>query len=119
MKQEQIIAAARQLQEARLRAIQDLIEKTETVNSLQTKAAEKRAALEKEISEETKTSKLQHTAAYKKAITAGWSETELRKLGLGGPKKTKPRTKPVAPAEPEQQLESAPQHQDHQQWNQN
>jgi hypothetical protein len=93
---EQAVERARRLQEDRLIAVQKVAEARHHLTEVQEAGAREIADLQARVAERTKAAERDDVRAYNAALSAGWSEEELRKIGLAEPEK-KARAKRRAP----------------------
>lgn len=103
---EEAEARANQLQKERLSAIRGLAEARQNVVDVRAEADRRRADLERELSASISAAERDDVMKYNAAQSAGWTDTELRKIGFDEPDK-KQRTRkraarkspaPVTPA---------------------
>lgn len=103
---EEAEARATQLQQERLSAIRGLAEARQNVADVRADADRRRADLERELSASVSGAERDDVVKYNAALSAGWTDAELRKIGFDEPDKkqrTRKRaarksTAPTAPA---------------------
>lgn len=102
---EEAEARASQLQQERLSAIRGLAEARQNVVDMRANADRRRADLERELAGQINDAERADVQRYNAALSAGWTDAELRKIGFDEPDK-KQRTrkraarKPSSPATP-------------------
>ena len=89
---EEALERAKQAQEERLNAVTDLVTKRQQNADAQEHAERRRRELETELSAQLKDAENADVVAYSRALNVGWTEQELKKIGLPAPTK-KTRTK--------------------------
>lgn len=86
---EEAVERARQAQEKRLKAIQSLAEARQHIVDVREETERERAELEARIAGRINDAERDDVRAYNAALAAGWSTTELRKIGFPEPEKKK------------------------------
>src|SRR5690625_6841463 len=86
---EEAVERARQAQEKRLKAIQSLAEARQHIVDVREETERERAELEARIAGRINDAERDDVRAYNAAVAAGWSTTELRKIGFPEPEKKK------------------------------
>lgn len=86
---EEAVERARQAQEQRLKAIQSLAEARQRIVDVREETDRERAELEARIAGRIRDAERGDLRAYNAALTAGWTATELRKIGFPEPQKKK------------------------------
>lgn len=113
---EEAVQRAEQAQRDRIEAIRTAVEARQNVTDVRAEADRKRAELEAELADSIAAAERADVQGYSAALSAGWTETELRKIGLDEPEKKqrvrkraarKPSAPKAAPAATEP-VESAP-----------
>ena len=89
---EEALERAKQAQEERLNAVSDLVTKRQQNADAQEHAERRRRDLEAELATLLREAEDADVVAYSRAINVGWTEQELKKIGLPAPAK-KTRTK--------------------------
>lgn len=89
---EEAEARANQLQQERLSAIRGLAEARQNVVDVRADADRRRADLERELSASISDAERDDVVKYNAALSAGWTDAELRKIGFDEPDK-KQRTR--------------------------
>lgn len=89
---EEAEARANQLQQERLSAIRGLAEARQNVVHVRADADRRRADLERELSASISDAERDDVVKYNAALSAGWTDAELRKIGFDEPDK-KQRTR--------------------------
>ena len=103
---EEAEARANQLQQERLSAIRGLAEARQNVFDVRADADRRRAELERELAASVSDAERDHVLRYNAALSAGWTDAELRKIGFDEPDK-KQRTRKRA-ARKQTSSQSAP-----------
>lgn len=103
---EEAEARATQLQQERLSAIRGLAEARQNVVDVRTDADRRRADLERELAALVSDAEREDVQRYNAALSAGWTDVELRKIGFDEPDK-KQRTRKRA-ARKQTSSQSAP-----------
>lgn len=78
---------AKQLEQNRMTAIQNLATARGNIVAAREGADLKRAALENEIAESLASAEREDIATYNAALASGWTETDLRRIGFTEPDK--------------------------------
>ncbi|PYF96344.1 hypothetical protein SAMN05216184_1194 [Georgenia satyanarayanai] len=86
---EEALERARRAQEQRLKAIQSLADARQRIVDVREETERERAELETRIAGRISDAERGDVRAYNAALTAGWSATELRKIGFPEPEKKK------------------------------
>lgn len=86
---EEAVERARQAQDKRLKAIQILAEARQHIVDVREETERERAELEARIAGRINDAERDDVRAYNAALAAGWSTTELRKIGFPEPEKKK------------------------------
>jgi len=86
---EEAVERARQAQDKRLKAIQSLAEARQHIVDVREETERERAELEARIAGRINDAERDDVRAYNAALAAGWSPTELRKIGFSEPEKKK------------------------------
>lgn len=84
---EEAEARANQLQQERLSAIRGLAEARQNVVDVRADADRRRADLERELATLLSDAEREDVQRYNAALSAGWTDTELRKIGFDEPQK--------------------------------
>jgi len=79
---EEAVERARRAQDGRINAIRGLAEARQAVADVREETDRERAELEASITQRIGEAERADVRAYNAAITAGWSESELRKIGF-------------------------------------
>lgn len=103
---EEAEARANQLQQERLSAIRGLAEARQNVVDVRADADRRRAELERELAASVSDAERDDVLRYNAALSAGWTDAELRKIGFDEPDK-KQRTRKRA-ARKQTSSQSAP-----------
>lgn len=96
---EEAEARANQLQQERLSAIRGLAEARQNVVDVRADADRRRADLERELAAQINDAEREDVQRYSAALSAGWTDVELRKIGFDEPDK-KQRTRKRAARKP-------------------
>lgn len=94
------IARATQLQQERLSAIRGLAEARQNVVDVRADADRRRADLERELAAQLNDAEREDVQRYNAALSAGWTDVELRKIGFDEPDKKQRTRKRVARKSP-------------------
>ncbi|MEE6289308.1 hypothetical protein V2J52_16765 [Georgenia sp. MJ173] len=86
---DEAVERARQAQEQRLKSIQSLAEARQRIVDVREETERERAELEARIASRINDAQRDDLRAYNAALSAGWSTTELRKIGFPEPEKKK------------------------------
>lgn len=97
-----LVNRARRAQEDRITTIRAYAESRQGVANVEHEAARRRAELEDELSEAAAEAERVDIQRYNAARAAGWSDTELKKIGLDAPTKVRRVRKRTALPKPEQ-----------------
>jgi hypothetical protein len=89
---EEAVARAERAQAQRLDAIRTLAHARQAVTDVREQTERERAELEARIAEQIGAAERDDVKAYNAAVTAGWTDVELRKIGFAEPEK-KARTR--------------------------
>lgn len=82
---ETVLEDAKRHEEQRMNAVRELATHRQNLASVNEEAQRRRAALEEEIKQLTADAVKADTDAWNSALKAGWTETELRKIGFQKP----------------------------------
>ncbi|WP_144797919.1 hypothetical protein [Microbacterium paludicola] len=94
---EEAEARANQLQQERLNAIRGLAEARQNVVDAREDADRRRVELERELAAQINDAERADVQRYNAALSAGWTEVELRKIGFDEPEKKQRTRKRRAP----------------------
>ena len=97
---------ARRMQEDRLATIRGAVEARQNVTDVRAETEARRAEFERQIAEEVKRAEADDVRAYNAALSAGWNEAELKKIGLDEPEK-KQRVQKRAAKKPATRMQPA------------
>ena len=84
---EEALERAQRVQEDRIATIRNAVEAQQNVLDVRTDIDTRRAEFEKQATEDLKRAELADVRAYNAALAAGWTEAELKKIGLDEPEK--------------------------------
>lgn len=110
---EEALERAQRVQEDRIATIRDAVEAQQNVTLVRADIEARRAEFEKQAAEDLKRAEASDVRAYNAALAAGWTETELKKIGLDEPEKKqrvrrRAAKKPAAPTRPSSQQQTEP-----------
>lgn len=88
---DEAVRRAQRVQDERIEAVRALAQARERVSAAQDSRAEQIAQLTAKLDQELDELHRRDARAYDAALKAGWSATELRRIGLPAPAKTKRR----------------------------
>jgi len=86
---EEAVERARRSQEQRLKAIQSLAEARQRIGDVRADGERERSELEARIARQISDAEKADVRAYNAAVAAGWSTSELRKIGFPEPERKK------------------------------
>lgn len=89
---EEALERAKRVQEDRLNAVTELVTARQQNADAQERAERRRRELETELAEQLKAAEDAELTAFNRALHRGWTEPELKKIGLPAPAK-KARTR--------------------------
>lgn len=84
---EEALERAQRVQEDRIATIRDAVEAQQNVTVVRADIDARRAEFEKQAAEDLKRAEASDVRAYNAALAAGWTEAELKKIGLDEPEK--------------------------------
>ena len=84
---EEAVARAQRVQDDRITAIRSLAETRQRLSDVRDEAAERIAQVQRETAAQVAEAEKLDVLEYERAITAGWTPAELRKIGFSEPEK--------------------------------
>lgn len=105
--QDDILEAARRLTDGRMNAVRALVDSIKSTSDVEAELAAKVAEAQATLNEAQARHRAAFAKVYNDAVKAGWTEGELRKVGIVGPGK-KPRKAPRPRGRARSEAERAP-----------